>query len=199
MRRSRRAGFPWIGFRKGLQILTLSAFLLFFLGLRAGTIPAGWAEAWMRLDPFAMLSHLLASRSFQTGSLLALVSLVMALLVGRAWCGWLCPLGTILDFLSFRRLRFLRRDTPEGWRKLKYLILIMGLALALGSGLTLMILDPLTLLLRALGVSILPALDQGFMAVERFLYSYPALQPAVSAMDSFLRSSVFPYENMLYR
>jgi len=59
----------------------------------------------MRLDPLLVLSHLLASRTFLAGSALALIIIFVTLLFGRAWCGWLCPMGTTLDLISLHRLR----------------------------------------------------------------------------------------------
>ncbi|GAB4304978.1 MAG: 4Fe-4S binding protein [Candidatus Bipolaricaulota bacterium] len=40
-------------------------------------------------------------------------------LLGRGWCGWFCPFGTVNDLLSFRKARFLRVLSP-----LKLLVLL---------------------------------------------------------------------------
>ncbi len=34
------------------------------------------------------------------------------LLLGRGWCGWFCPFGTVNDLLSFRKSRFVRALSP---------------------------------------------------------------------------------------
>ena len=47
-----------------------------------------------------MLTQLLASRVFLLASSLALLTVLLTLVFGRAWCGWLCPLGTLLDLFS---------------------------------------------------------------------------------------------------
>ena len=41
------------------------------------------------------------------------------LLLGRGWCGWFCPFGTVNDLLSFRKARFVRALSP-----LKLLVLL---------------------------------------------------------------------------
>ena len=41
------------------------------------------------------------------------------LVLGRGFCGWFCPFGTLNDLLSFRKVRFLRALSP-----LKFLILL---------------------------------------------------------------------------
>lgn len=34
------------------------------------------------------------------------------LLLGRGWCGWFCPFGTVNDLLAFRKVRFVRALSP---------------------------------------------------------------------------------------
>ncbi len=41
------------------------------------------------------------------------------LLLGRGWCGWFCPFGTLNDLLSFRRAQFVRALSP-----LKFAVLV---------------------------------------------------------------------------
>jgi polyferredoxin len=41
------------------------------------------------------------------------------LVLGRGFCGWFCPFGTLNDLLSFRKVRFLRALSP-----LKFLVLV---------------------------------------------------------------------------
>jgi len=41
------------------------------------------------------------------------------LLLGRGWCGWFCPFGTVNDLLAFRKARFVRALSP-----LKLLVLL---------------------------------------------------------------------------
>ena len=61
----------------------------------------------------------------------------------------------------------------------------------LGS-LSLMILDPLTIMIRTLTEAIYPALDRIVIAVEEALYSVSALRGAVSALDRTLRPALLP-------
>lgn len=88
---------PWITARKAVQYASLSAFLLLFLLTKQGGWPADLVNLAMRLDPLLMLAHLLSSRTFLLGSTLALLVILATVVFGRAWCSWICPLGTILD------------------------------------------------------------------------------------------------------
>jgi MauM/NapG family ferredoxin protein len=63
---------------------------------------------------------------------------------------------------------------------------------ALFSNLSLMVLDPLTLLTRTLTVSLWPALDKVVTAAETALYQIPALRPAVGTFDQWVRPSILP-------
>jgi polyferredoxin len=153
----------------------------------------------MRLDPLAMLAHLLASRTVLVGSALALITVALTLALGRVWCGWLCPLGTLLDLFSLRRWRGKREAPADSWRRAKHGLLLTILAAALLTNLTLMIFDPLTILFRTLSVSVWPAVDQLVTAAEVALYRVPLLRPAISAFDGLVRPKVLPPDPAFYR
>jgi polyferredoxin len=190
----------WPRLRKAVQYLALVAFFVLFIWSRRGGWPAEVVNLPMRLDPLAMLANLIASRTLLVGSALALVTVGLTLLLGRAWCGWLCPLGTILDLFSFRRLRGKRPAPGDNWRRVKHGILFTILSAALLTNLTLLVLDPLTLLFRTLSASVWPAVDQLVTAVETALYrGVPFLRPAVSAFDQVVRPVVLPTDPAFYR
>jgi hypothetical protein len=59
-----------------------------------------------------------------------LVSLVIA---GRFYCGWLCPFGALAEFagrLPFRKWN-VSKENDDSWRKLKYILLLFIIAIAL--------------------------------------------------------------------
>ncbi len=194
-----RARRRWTRLRQAVQYLALIAFVALFLGARRGGWPADVVNLPMRLDPLAMLAHLLASRTWLAGSALALLTIGLTIALGRAWCGWLCPLGTALDILSPRRRRGPRAAPADAWRAVKYGLLLAILIAALFANLTLLIFDPLTILYRTLSVSIWPALDQVVTGAEVALYRLAPLRPALSALDGWLRPKVFPFEPVFYR
>ena len=164
-RRSRRGRMPkntgarWVSLRKLSQYLALLVFMIFFVMTRSGGERAELLALPIRLDPLAMLAHLLSSKLFLVSSSLALVTIILTVVFGRAWCGWLCPLGTVLDLFSLKRWHALTRSPSETWRGVKYGILTVVLVAALLGNLTLLVLDPLTLLFRTLTVSVWPLLD----------------------------------------
>lgn len=180
-------------FRRPLQAAALLAFLSFLV---LATQPGGgdMARLIFRFDPLTSLSGSLASRSLLPGWPLALAFLLSALLLGRAWCGWLCPLGTLLDLLPAHRVRPGDQPIPQRWRQVKWLLLVLILGAALLGNLTLLIFDPLTLLTRAVAGVLWPAFGWLTTGVERLLYQVPALQPAVLSLDGWLRGTVLRAE-----
>ena len=190
---------PWVTARKCAQYLALAVFGALFLWSRQG----GWAgnliNIPMRLDPLLVLAHLLASRTLLASSALALIVIFLTLLFGRAWCGWLCPLGTTLDLVGLHRYSKKRSAPPEGWRRAKYVLLLIIAAAAVFGNLSLLFLDPLTIMLRTLTVSVWPAANQIIIGAETMLYPMPGLAEPVSNFDAWLRPAIMPLQPPYYR
>ena len=181
----------WVIARKITQAI---AFVVFFLAVvfsRQNGLPANLVDFTIRLSPLTMISHLLSSKTFLAGSALSLILLLSSLVFGRAWCGWLCPLGTILDLFRFSKNKN-RKQPPENLRKLKYGLLIVILLSAIFGNLTLLFFDPLTIFVRATTLTILPVLDKIIFAVEKLLIKIPFLSDPVFAFDAWIRPAILP-------
>lgn len=190
--------WTWVSTRKVIQVIALLAFVVLFTQSRKEGWPAEWVNIPIRLDPLVTLSHLLSSKTFLFGSSLSILTLLLTLTVGRAWCGWLCPLGTLLDLFSPRRAKN-AVDPSEKWRAVKYGILLTVLVAALFGNLTLLLLDPLTIVFRSLTLAIWPAIDHILWNTQAALYPLPGLSEPVSAIDTWLRPYVFPASPLYYR
>jgi polyferredoxin len=184
--------------RRAVQFGALAAFLVLLVAARRGGAPPSLANLPMRLDPLAMLAHALAAHALLAGSALALLTLALTLLFGRAWCGWLCPLGTLLDLVPSPRPAA-QRVPPETWRRAKHVLWLTLLVAAMLGNLTLLVLDPLTLVIRTFGAALWPALERGVTAAEGAAHALPFLRPAVEAIDRLLRPALFPLEASLSR
>ena len=199
----RRTNFPWVGARKLIQLLFLMGFLYTFTLIgrqgRMGENPAHWlGELPLQLDPLIALAHSTAGRVFLRSSLLALGMVALTLIFGRVWCGWLCPLGTLLDWFPIRKPGDKIR-IPESWRRVKYVLLGVIFIGALFSNLTLLIFDPLTLVYRTLTTAVWPALNQLITAGEKLFYRVPFLREPVAVFDGFARRHLLPSELLGYR
>ncbi len=62
----------------------------------------GWPVNWIiELDPLAGLGILLATHSIYSGLIWSLVTVVLTIIFGRFFCGWLCPFGTLHQFTGY--------------------------------------------------------------------------------------------------
>ncbi len=181
----------WVIARKVTQAIAFILFILAVIFSRQNGLPANLADLTIRLSPLTMFSHLLSSKTFLAGSALALILMLSSLIVGRAWCGWLCPLGSILDLFQFSKNKN-RKQPPENLRKLKYGLLIVILLSAIFGNLTLLIFDPLTIFVRSTSLTILPVMDKVIFTLEKLLIKIPFLAEPVFAFDAWIRPAVFP-------
>jgi MauM/NapG family ferredoxin protein len=182
----------WRTARALVQAAALGLFLFIFVRTVRGGVPPQAAGLFLRLDPLAMLASLLSAKVYVAGTALALLTLGSAVLLGRAWCGWLCPLGTTLDVFSPRRWKGKQPPLPESLRGIKHFLLATILTSALLGSLWLMFLDPLTVMIRTLTEAVYPALDRIVFAVEEALYRVPAFRDPVYTSDRILRPALLP-------
>jgi len=190
---------PWIFLRKTVQYLTLAIFIALFVWSRQDGGPANLINIPMRMDPLLILANLVASRTFLAGSALALIVILLTIVFGRAWCGWLCPLGTVLDIFPLNRWQKKRLAFSDGWRRVKFDFVIVIFVAALLGNLTLLFFDPLALMIRTMTVSLWPALDRIVTAVEAGLVRLPILAGPLSTFDNWIRPAVLPVQPVYYR
>ena len=155
----------------------LGFFTLFVLLLLNTRFPGGdyigRVELIFHFDPLLALTTFIASRVFFPAFLLAGITLILTLLLGRVFCGWFCPLGSIHQFFSwlFKRVKLLKPKIPKdrhtAW---KYYLLIVILAGTLFSLNLVGWLDPFSLLYRSFAVAILPALDHTASSLITLVY-----------------------------
>jgi MauM/NapG family ferredoxin protein len=178
----------------------LSAFLL-FIGLliaagRSHFIPD---DLFYRLDPLTGIAGAVAARTIVPAMLIgALLALLLALFLGRAWCGWLCPLGTLLDWIPARQTKRFEADPAPRLRAAKYFLLAVIAIAALLGNLTFLILDPITLTYRTAAVAVWPALNALISAAELALYPIPILQNFIDVLETALRGTILPMQQPLY-
>jgi ferredoxin len=113
----------------------------------------------LRIDPLVMTVVCGGMRTVVTITLLGAVTLVVSLLLGRVFCGWVCPLGTIFDAYGWvlRRLRIRFEGPSPSWFTFKYYLLTAILVFAVLGGVSpLMGFDPIVLLTRTVATVINP-------------------------------------------
>jgi polyferredoxin len=162
--------------RRMVQWGFLMLFLIPFLPLifrRLSWQPLTDSTSWLLpWDPLLALGNLLKGNTSALVIGASLFLLALSLVLGRSFCGWVCPLGTLLDLVQplmfWHRKKIAIKSNGSGRRnsRLRYLILAMVLGGALLTIKVLGWLDPLVIFSRAANAGIVTLLGS-WQAFER--------------------------------
>jgi polyferredoxin len=146
----------------------------------------------LQFDPLVSVSTLLANGTLYKGLLWSLVILIPTIFLGRFFCGWICPMGTLNHWAS--EIRSERRSRKGGrkiesnrykkYQRIKYYILFFFLGAAVVGVLQVGLLDPLSLLARSIGTVVLPAIHTGALGLLTWVQSWGL--PVVGDVAKFL-------------
>ena len=155
--------------RRISQVFFLIVFLWFCVAATLGAAwwqLRGWPINWiLDLDPLTALATVLATGTLYATLAWSLVAIVLTLVVGRFFCGFACPLGTINQFtgwLGRRGLNLAGRVEANRHRRLqslKYYFLAFLLVLAFMGSVQTGIIDPLPLVHRSVNLALAPLVD----------------------------------------
>jgi polyferredoxin len=172
-----RSRLPYL--RRTSQVV----FLLFFLGLLVFTSlrpqPSGVSDIHLRApvrlffewDPLVALANALAGHALYRGLLWSLLILLPTLFLGRFFCGWICPMGTLQHWIGAqpsdakRGKARIESNRYKRWQISKYLLLLGGLVAACFGSAAIGWFDPFSLLVRSFGLSLLPAFNFALRSV----------------------------------
>ncbi len=99
----------------------------------------GWpVNFFFHLDPLIAISTALSTHSLYKGLAWSLLILIPTLFLGRFFCGWICPYGSLHHFIgwalgSMKRSEQITKNTYRPFFYIKYGILIFLLAAAAGN------------------------------------------------------------------
>jgi ferredoxin-type protein NapH len=135
----------YILLRRATQITVL---LLFF-----GTAHWGWSLAGEPVlvgnlsssellgvipmaDPFAVLQIFLTRHALESRVIIGagIIFILYALLGGRVWCSWVCPINMVTDLAGWLRVRLGVRDMFHLSRNIRYTVLALALLLSVFTG-----------------------------------------------------------------
>lgn len=166
--------------RRAVQALSL--LLMLYLVWQAGRSDAGALNpaVYFRLDPLVMLVTSVAERVFLWGLALSAVTLLLTFVFGRFFCGWICPLGALFDFITRLKGVFVKKkavasgagaDDPAGClggirragrragRRVKYWLLAAIGVLAVAGIQLAWFFDPISIFVRTFTFNIYPFLN----------------------------------------
>ncbi|MFP4446556.1 MAG: 4Fe-4S binding protein [Desulfosudaceae bacterium] len=182
--------------RQVSQVLFLLVFLFLFRQTDyAGSDTIPWAvNVFFRWDPLVAAAVTLAERTIIPLLLPALAVIALTLVFGRIFCGWICPLGTLLDG-SARVIKPVKTVSAH-WRRAKYVILIVVLVSAALGVQWVGFVDPFSILVRGLTVAVDPAVNELLTGVFDTVYFHaPGWVVAVSeAVYDLFKAGLLPYK-----
>ncbi len=154
-------------------------------------------NSFFRMDPLVALSSLLSTKTFTILLLPGLVLLVCSAMLGRFFCGWMCPMGSVIDIASKR----MKKGKPPAFLKgrLKYYVLFIVLFAALFNMNLAGLLDPMAIFVRFLTFAFYPLL--GFLGREGWAGLYGLLGDSRDYLDpgyTFLKSYLLPFRDTFY-
>jgi len=157
----------------------------------------------LQFDPLVALATLLANGTLYKGLLWSLVILIPTIFLGRFFCGWVCPLGSLNQWISEIPSERLRRKDDrkmesnryKKYQRIKYYILFLFLGAALVGTLQIGLLDPLALLARSIGTVLLPMIHAGTSGLLGWVKSFgiTPVSSSAQAIYNIIAALLLPF------
>jgi polyferredoxin len=171
--------------RRISQAFFLTAFLWFCVVQTPGEKFAqlgNWpVNFFLQIDPLAALGTVLTTHRLYAPLLWSVATIVLTVLLGRFFCGWVCPFGTVHQLTGFAAnrgkpaARMLDLNRYRKAQSVKYLVLVFLLGAAavpsIAATCQIGLLDPICLMGRSVNLAVLPIVD--------------GIRPVVSPMGRF--------------
>ena len=150
-----------------IRVLSQGSFLLLFvvaIWLTWTSRIEGYRVSWfLEIDPLVALATFLSTGYVYRYLGWAVLILMLTLLFGRVFCGWMCPFGTLLQFTGWLFQRGATRKTDDNryhsLQSFKYILLAVFLVLALLGSLQIGLMDPLVWVYRGFTTFVAPFWD----------------------------------------
>ena len=144
----------------------------------------GWpVNLFLQLDSLVGIATILTTHTLYAGLLWGLATIILTIILGRFFCGWVCPFGSMHHFVGYlanSKKTAAQKIHLNKYRKgqsIKYYLLIFFLAVALfpiasPGSLQVGLLDPISLMTRSVNLVLLPILDSStnFVSVLQRYY-----------------------------
>jgi polyferredoxin/formate hydrogenlyase subunit 6/NADH:ubiquinone oxidoreductase subunit I len=159
------------------QAFFMGLFVFFAFVTQFGYLKGYPVSLFLEVDPLVAVATAITTHALYRGLLWSLVLLVPTLLLGRFFCNWICPYGTLHQLVGWlgRPRDTVERIAGNRYRKafsFKYYFLAGALAAAVFGSLQIGLLDPICLLTRSFTVALLPAVDMatGWVYVQPHMH-----------------------------
>jgi MauM/NapG family ferredoxin protein len=188
----------WKLCRRAAQVVFLLLFLWLFRKTEytgVAPIPSA-ANVLFRLDPLVAATVTAAGKWTLSLVWPALILVALTVVLGRFFCGWVCPLGTLLD-AAHRAIRPGPRTPGPRWQMAKYVLLGVILAGAVFQLPLVGYLNPFAILVRGLTFAVDPLWSRGVTGLFDWLYQHapPAVTIVSEPVFAFLKNTVLPFQS----
>ncbi|MDZ4169703.1 MAG: 4Fe-4S binding protein, partial [Coriobacteriia bacterium] len=130
---------------------------------------------------------------------IALVMLVVPLVLGRAFCGYVCPMGAVVEFASPKQRRIGLSQRARGfWRVVPVFVLLFSAGLLLFASGAYLFFDPLSTLTRSATTLLFPLIDRVLRLAGDIAYLVPPLRGGVDAATTALAGRIIYAEPRVY-
>jgi MauM/NapG family ferredoxin protein len=186
---------------KTLRYISQGVFLLFFLFLFLLTESAGGDELgypvriFLDIDPLICITTFLSSHKVPSALYLSVVTVIVTVIFGRVFCGWICPLGTIHNIAGSLKKSKVRPRFSK-FHALKYYVLIFIIMASLFSVQWAGLADPMSLLVRSLALGIYPAFHYSLTTLFDAVYYLQI--PGLSAGSEYVHG-LFKYSLLAFK
>lgn len=132
----------------------------------------------LEMDPLVAFATAVSTHTVYRWLWRSIWILIPTLILGRVFCGWICPYGTLHNFVGWIFNVRRNKDNIDVNRyrpifQFKYYLLTVFIVLAFFGSLQIGLLDPIALLARTYAVALFPAWDFALPSSLSFLSSAP--------------------------
>ncbi len=149
----------WVDFRKFSQFFFLIIFIIFLWRSIYPMQGIMGAKLFFAFDPLVAIGISIAGKIFLKILIPAGILIIATIILGRFFCGWMCPMGTMIDICGKIRNNFLKnkQEPYRPWlRHIKTGILIVLLIMALFGLQYFWVGDPITISARFISMNLIP-------------------------------------------
>ncbi len=189
--------------RRFSQALFLFLFLfLFFQTESKGNDTLGYpVKLFLDFNPLIFITTVLSThaKNIPSAFFLSIILILITIPLGRVFCGWVCPLGTINNiFSSFRKKYPIK--IRKNWHKIKYYLFISILVSSIFTLQLAGLLDPMSLLIRSLSLSIYPLTDYALRETFDMIYNTDThgIVNVSESIYNFLKQNVLSFHQPFY-
>ncbi len=157
-------------------------------------------ESLFKINPLLMAMTSISERVLLPGLLSAGALILATFILGRFFCGWVCPLGGAMDLARFVSRRKISKNNPRNAARIKYVILAGIFILAVFGIQAAWPFDPIVIAARFVSLNLIPSItfliEKLFVFLVRDLNLHGAVYDFYRALkDTVLGVKVFYFPN----